>query len=130
MVKKEFVELYCQEYGIEAREEGKKQVEMFLKLIEKAFIKNDTVIFRGLGTFSVKTVQKRNPVNPKTHEPVKTAPRVTVRFKCGKKLEEALTDARTKKTRGRRKTKEKKEVKEAKEVKETKVTETKKEKKK
>lgn len=113
MVKKEFVELYCQEYGIEAREEGKKQVEMFLKLIEKAFIKNDTVIFRGLGTFSVKT-----------------APRVTVRFKCGKKLEEALTDARTKKTRGRRKTKEKKEVKEAKEVKETKVTETKKEEKK
>ncbi len=109
MVKKDFIELYCNEYNIEVREEGKRQVEKFLKIMEKAFTQTDTLIFRGLGTFTVKTVHKKNPVNPKTHEPVKTAPRVTVRFKCGKKLEEALTEVKTKKTKSKRKTKEKKE---------------------
>lgn len=90
LVKKEFVELYYAENNISSREEAKKQVEMFLKTMEKALLQNDTLIFRGLGTFNVKTVQKKNPVNPKTHEPVETAPRITVRFKCGKKIEQVL----------------------------------------
>mgnify|MGYP003378949578 CR=1 FL=1 len=33
MVKKDFIELYCNEYNIEVREEGKRQVEKFLKII-------------------------------------------------------------------------------------------------
>ena len=90
MVKKEFVELYYEENNISSREEAKKHVEMFLKTMEKALLQNDTLIFRGLGTFNVKTVQKSNPVNPKTHEPVETTPRTTVRFKCGKKIEQVL----------------------------------------
>lgn len=90
LVKKEFVELYYEENHISSREEAKRHVEMFLKTMEKALMQNDTIIFRGLGTFTVKTVQKSNPVNPKTHEPVETAPRITVRFKCGKKIEKVL----------------------------------------
>lgn len=100
MVKKEFVELYYAENNVNSREEAKKHVEMFLKTMEKALMQNETLIFRGLGTFNVKTVQKKNPVNPKTHEPVSTAPRTTVRFKCGKKLEQLL--ASRKKRRGRK----------------------------
>ncbi|MBS5037356.1 MAG: HU family DNA-binding protein [Fusobacterium sp.] len=90
MVKKEFIELYYNENNTSSREEAKKQVDMFLKTMEKALMQNETIIFRGLGTFTVKTVQKKNPVNPKTHEPVETAPRTTVRFKCGKKMETLL----------------------------------------
>ena len=91
MVKKEFIELYYNENNTSSREEAKKQVDMFLKTMEKALMQNETIIFRGLGTFTVKTVQKKNPVNPKTHEPVETAPRTTVRFKCGKKMETLLS---------------------------------------
>lgn len=90
MVKKEFIELYYKENNTSSREEAKKQVDMFLKTMEKALMQNETLIFRGLGTFTVKTVQKKNPVNPKTHEPVETALRTTVRFKCGKKMETLL----------------------------------------
>lgn len=91
MIKKEFVELYANENNTNSRDEAKKQVDVFLKTLEKALMQNETVVFRGLGTFVIKTVQKKNPVNPKTHEPVETLPRITVRFKCGKKIESLLT---------------------------------------
>ena len=69
MVKKEFIELYYNENNTSSREEAKKQVDMFLKTMEKALMQNETIIFRG---------------------PVETAPRTTVRFKCGKKMETLL----------------------------------------
>ena len=46
MVKKEFIELYYNENNTSSREEAKKQVDMFLKTMEKAHMQNETIIFR------------------------------------------------------------------------------------
>ena len=59
MVKKEFIELYYNENNTSSREEAKKQVDMFLKTMEKALMQNETIIFRGLGTFMLKQFKRK-----------------------------------------------------------------------
>ena len=90
MVKKEFAELWMKNANLTSFEEAKRQVETFIETMKEALEKEETLIFRGLGTFERRETKRREGRNPKTGEAIKMTPKKYIKFKVGKDLEDRL----------------------------------------
>lgn len=90
MKKKEFAELFKINANLRSQEEAKRQVELFIETLKEALTKEDTVIFRGLGTFEKRVTKRKEGRNPRTGEIIKMTPKKYIKFKVGKDLEDRL----------------------------------------
>ena len=90
MVKKEFAELLMKNANLTSFEEAKRQVETFIETMKEALEKEETLIFRGLGTFERRETKRREGRNPRTGEAIKMTPKKYIKFKVGKDLEDRL----------------------------------------
>ena len=90
MVKKEFAELWMKNANLTSFEEAKRQVETFIETMKEALEKEETLIFRGLGTFERRETKRREGRNPRTGEAIKMTPKKYIKFKVGKDLEDRL----------------------------------------
>ncbi|MCS7278658.1 MAG: HU family DNA-binding protein [Thermodesulfobacteriaceae bacterium] len=68
-------------------------LDSFMQAVEEAISKGDKVVLVGFGTFQVVTRASREGRNPRTGEPLKIPSKKIVKFKPGKKLEEAAEKA-------------------------------------
>lgn len=62
----------------------------FMDAVEGALKKEDNVQLVGFGTFSISHRKATTGRNPKTGEPINIPARKAVRFKVGKKLNDAI----------------------------------------
>ncbi len=69
---------------------AEKVLNAFMEAVEEALAKGDKVVLVGFGTFQVVKRAEREGRNPRTGEPIKIPARKVVKFKPGKKLEEAV----------------------------------------
>lgn len=90
MKKKEFIELYMEKAGIDTKTEAKEKVELFIETLKEAMLKEDILIFRGLGTFHVMKTKTRRGRNPRTGEPLTVNSRKVIKFKVGRDLEDRI----------------------------------------
>ncbi len=72
---------------------AEKLLDSFMQAVEEAISKGDKVVLVGFGTFQVVTRASREGRNPRTGEPLKIPSKKIVKFKPGKKLEEAAEKA-------------------------------------
>lgn len=68
---------------------AEKVLDSFMQAVEEAISKGDKVVLVGFGTFQVVTRASREGRNPRTGEPLTIPSKKVVKFKPGKKLEEA-----------------------------------------
>ncbi|MCD6490422.1 MAG: HU family DNA-binding protein [Thermodesulfobacterium sp.] len=68
---------------------AEKLLDAFMKAVEEAISKGDKVILVGFGSFQVTKRAAREGRNPRTGKPIKIPAKKVVKFKPGKKLEEA-----------------------------------------
>lgn len=89
MTKKEFVENYARKTGLSRKLAGE-YADSFLETVEEALVSDSGVQFVGFGNFEVKETAERMGRNPKTGEEIKILAKKAVKFKAGKKLQEAV----------------------------------------
>jgi DNA-binding protein HU-beta len=89
MTKKDFIEKYAAKTGVSKKAAGE-YVEAFLETVEEAAVSHRGVQFVGFGTFEVKETAERIGRNPKTGEEISIPAKKVVKFKAGKKLQEAV----------------------------------------
>ena len=89
MTKKDFIENYARKTGVSKKAAGE-AVEAFLETVEEAIITEGSVQFVGFGTFKAKNTVERKGRNPKTGEEIIIPAKKAVKFKVGKKLDEAV----------------------------------------
>lgn len=65
-------------------------VNAWQQVLEERLVENDRIILQGFGTFSPWVQVERDGRNPRTGEPCVIAPRISVKFKPGKYLLQAL----------------------------------------
>ena len=68
---------------------AEKLLDAFMKAVEEAISKGDKVVLVGFGSFQVTKRAAREGRNPRTGKPIKIPAKKIVKFKPGKKLEEA-----------------------------------------
>ncbi|MBO8143050.1 MAG: HU family DNA-binding protein [Thermodesulfobacterium sp.] len=68
---------------------AEKLLDAFMKAVEEAISKGDKVVLVGFGSFQVTKRAAREGRNPRTGKPIKIPAKKVVKFKPGKKLEEA-----------------------------------------
>ena len=85
LVKQQFVEQYAIKNEITCVK-AKKIIESVLALMAENFKNENTLIFRGFGTFEVKTTKRKEGRNPRTGEIIKMKPRKFVKYKVSKKI--------------------------------------------
>jgi len=68
---------------------AEKVLDAFMQAVEEAVSKGDKVVLVGFGSFQVVTRAEREGRNPRTGKPIKIPAKKVVKFKPGKKLEEA-----------------------------------------
>jgi len=68
---------------------AEKLLDAFMKAVEEAISKGDKVVLVGFGSFQVVKRAAREGRNPRTGKPIKIPAKKVVKFKPGKKLEEA-----------------------------------------
>jgi len=68
---------------------AEKLLDAFMKAVEEAVSKGDKVVLVGFGSFQVVKRAAREGRNPRTGKPIKIPAKNVVKFKPGKKLEEA-----------------------------------------
>ena len=93
MSKKEFVEAYAKATG-ETKKRAEELVNEFLGSVEKSLAKGNSVQFVGWGTFGVQKRAARKGRNPQTGKEIKIAAKKVVKFKVGKKLADAVANAK------------------------------------
>lgn len=93
MIKKEFIEFYAKENGIQDLKIAKEEVEKFLETLKAAFTNEKEIIFRGFGSFEVRKTKERKIVDPKdSSKTIHAKPRKYIKFKVSKKIEEELAE--------------------------------------
>lgn len=97
MIKTEFVDIFMKNANLETKTEAKRMVDVFLDSLKESFLQDETLIFRGFGTFTVREFKKQIGVNPRTGEKVKIVPKKYIKFKIAKDLKEKLNSKRNKK---------------------------------
>lgn len=85
MVKKEFTKLYAKKEGIYDNE-AQRRIDSILELMKEVLRKNETLIFRGFGSFEVRKTTRTEGVNPRTGKPIRFLPKKYVKFKTSKNL--------------------------------------------
>ena len=68
---------------------AEKLLDAFMQAVEEAIAKGDKVVLVGFGSFQVVKRAEREGRNPRTGEPIKIPAKKVIKFKPGKKLEEA-----------------------------------------
>lgn len=68
---------------------SEKLLDAFTQAVEEAISKGDKVVLVGFGSFQVAKRAEREGRNPRTGTPIKIPSKKVVKFKPGKKLEEA-----------------------------------------
>ena len=68
---------------------AEKLLDAFMEAVQEAISKGDKVVLVGFGSFQVVERASREGRNPRTGEPIKIPAKKVVKFKAGKKLEEA-----------------------------------------
>ena len=86
MKKVEFAELFMKKANLSSKEEAKRQVEVFIETLKDALVIEETLVFRGLGTFEKKITKREEGINPRTGELIKIAPKKYIKFRVGKGL--------------------------------------------
>ena len=66
-----------------------KVLDAFMQAVAEAVSKGDKVVLVGFGSFQVVKRAEREGRNPRTGKPIKIPAKKVVKFKPGKKLEEA-----------------------------------------
>ncbi len=69
---------------------AEKLLDAFMQAVEEAVSKGDKVVLVGFGSFQVVKRAEREGRNPRTGQPIKIPAKKVVKFKPGKKLEEAV----------------------------------------
>lgn len=85
MTKAEIVEEINQKLGL-TKKDIARVLDLFFEIIKGGLRNNDHIELRGLGTFEVKTREKREARNPKTGESVVVPKRRVPYFRPGKEL--------------------------------------------
>jgi len=65
-------------------------VESFIKTIEKALRKNESIVLTGFGSFGVIKRKARTGINPSTGKKMSIPARKVPKFKAGKRLRELV----------------------------------------
>ncbi len=68
---------------------AEKLLDAFMQAVQEAISKGDKVVLVGFGSFQVVERAAREGRNPRTGKPIKIPAKKVVKFKAGKKLEEA-----------------------------------------
>lgn len=92
VTKKDLVDRIAEATG-ETRVSVKKVVQAFLDNIIVELGKGNRLEFRDFGVFEIKHRAARTAQNPKTLQPVHVAAKRTVKFKVGRMMQQALSDA-------------------------------------
>jgi DNA-binding protein HU-beta len=90
MTKSELIDMMAKDAGISKVAAGK-ALDSFMDGVTKALKKKDgKVTLVGFGTFSKVNRKARKGRNPQTGAPIKIKARNVVKFKAGKKLQDAI----------------------------------------
>ena len=89
MSKTELVEFVAEEANM-SKAEAARAVDAIMKGITKGLKKDKKVALVGFGTFSCKTREAREGINPLTKEPMKIPAKNVVSFKAGSNLKDSL----------------------------------------
>ena len=92
MKKAEFIDEISKKTGI-SKKEVSQVIEAAMQTITEALQKGDSVSFIGFGSFSVTKRAPRTTKIPGTNTTVEVPETKTVKFKTGKQLKEAVTNA-------------------------------------
>lgn len=92
VTKKDLVDRIAEATG-ETRVSVKKVVQAFLDNIIVELGKGNRLEFRDFGVFEIKHRAARTAQNPKTLQPVHVPAKRTVKFKVGRMMQQALSDA-------------------------------------
>jgi DNA-binding protein HU-beta len=82
MNKEEFIGEFAAKASL-TKVEARKEVEAFIKTIEKALEKGDKITIKGFGTFSVIEKSERTGINPMTKVQIRIPAHKVVKFKPG-----------------------------------------------
>ncbi|WP_455639510.1 HU family DNA-binding protein [Parabacteroides sp.] len=89
MNKNELIEQLAERMGT-TRVESRKHLDAFLDIITETMQEKDNVVLQGFGTICVWQQTERSGRNPKTGAPCMIPSRLSVKFRPGKYLLEAL----------------------------------------
>ena len=89
-MKKADLVAHIAEYADINKKDAEAALNGFMDAVENSLKKNDNVQLVGFGTFAVSERKATTGRNPKTGEPIEIPARNAVRFKVGKKLNEAI----------------------------------------
>jgi len=90
MTKKEFIERYHTAGNFEYKAEAERALNDLLASFEDTLISGEEINFIGWGKFEVVERAARECRNPKTGKTMKVAAKKAVKFKPGKKLNDAI----------------------------------------
>lgn len=85
LIKKEFITAFAEKYSFTFTE-AKKRVEPVLEFMAENFKRNNSLIFRNLGSFEVKETKRTQARNPRTGESITVKPKKYVKFKVSKNI--------------------------------------------
>lgn len=89
MNKAELIEALAERSGLK-KQKAKKVLDSYMEIITEKISQNEEVALVGFGTLIPRPQSTRLARNPKTGTPVQIPARVTVKFKPGKYLLEAI----------------------------------------
>jgi integration host factor subunit beta len=89
MTKSELIQLVAQRTGV-TRAQAELVVKCVFTSMAESLAAGDGIEVRGFGSFSVREYDGYTGVNPRTHQPVKVAPKRLPFFRVGKELRERV----------------------------------------
>lgn len=90
MRKTEFADLFMKNAHLRTKQEANRQVETFIETLKEALVKDNILIFRGLGSFEKRQTKRKEGRNPKTGEFINFTPKIYIKFKAGMDLKARL----------------------------------------
>lgn len=85
LIKKQFVEQYAEKYNL-TYVKAKEIVESVINLMGENFKNENSLIFRGFGSFEIKETKRKEGRNPRTGEVVKMKPKKFVKYKVSRSI--------------------------------------------
>lgn len=90
MNKPELITAIAEKTGMKKKDvEG--MLDAFMEVVKGALKKGEKVALIGFGTWGTRERKARNGVNPKTKKAIKIPAKMTVFFKVGKELKDAVS---------------------------------------
>ncbi len=90
MTKSEFIARYFEKGNFEKKAEAERKLNCFLETVEEVLLSEDEVNFIGWGKWEIIERAAREGRNPKTGETMMLPAKKSIKFKPGKKLNEAI----------------------------------------